>query len=73
MNKYIIPVCNISNSKVYNLRIVANSNADCQDKIMEKFADYSECDSYRDFIKDLNSQDIIKKVIWNVLNLDMYQ
>lgn len=59
MNKYIIPVCNIPDSKVYNLKIVANSNADCQDKIMEKFANYSECDSYRDFLIDLDNQDIL--------------
>lgn len=69
MNKYIIPVCNISNSKVYNLRIIANSNADCQDKIMEKFTDYSECDSYRDFIKDLNSQDILIGAITDIEEL----
>ena len=69
MNKYIILVCNISNSKVYNLRITANSNADCQDKIMEKFSDYSECDSYRDFIKDLNSQDILIGTITDIEEL----
>lgn len=59
MNKYIIPVCNIPESKVYMLTIVATSNAACQDKIMEKFADYSECDTYHDFVKDLDSQDIL--------------
>lgn len=69
MNKYIIPVCNIPDSKVYNLRIVANSNADCQDKIMEKFADYSECDSYRDFVKDLDSQDILIGAITDIEEL----
>ena len=69
MNKYIIPVCNISNSKVYNLRIVANSNSDRQDKIMEKFADYSECDSYRDFVKDLNNQDILIGTITDIEEL----
>ena len=69
MNKYIIPVCNISNSKVYNLRIIANSNADCQDKIMEKFADYCECDSYRDFVKDLNKQDILIGTITDIEEL----
>lgn len=59
MNKYIIPICNISESKVYILTVIANSNATCQDKIMEKFANYSECDIYRDFVKDLDSQDIL--------------
>lgn len=69
MNKYIIPVCNIRDSKVYNLRIVANSNADCQDKIMERFVDYSECDSYHDFIKDLDSQDILIGAITDIEEL----
>ena len=69
MNKYIIPVCNIPDLKVYNLRIVANSNADCQDKIMEKFADYSECDSYYEFIKDLDSQGILIGTITDIEEL----
>lgn len=69
MNKYIIPVCNIPDSKVYNLRIIANSNADCQDKIMKKFAYYSECDSYRDFIKDLDSKDILIGAITDIEEL----
>lgn len=59
MNKYLIPVCNIPDSKVYNLIIYANSNSDCQDKIMDKFADYSDCFDYHDFIKDLDNQDIL--------------
>lgn len=69
MNKYIIPVCNIQDSKVYNLRIVANSNADCQYKIMEKFSDYSDCDSYHDFIKDLDSKDILIGTITDIEEL----
>lgn len=59
MNRYIIPICNIPESKVYNISIVANSNAACQDKLMEKFSEYSECDTYCDFVKDLDSQDIL--------------
>ena len=59
MNKYIIPVCNIPESEIYNLIISANSNSDCQDKIMSKFAEYSDCFDYHDFIKDLDSQDIL--------------
>ena len=42
MNKYIIPVCNINKSEVYNLIIVATSYSDCEYKIMEKFSKYSE-------------------------------
>jgi hypothetical protein len=59
MNKYIIPVCNIPDSEVYDLIINANSYSECQDKIMNKFLDYSEKDNYNDFIKDLDSQDIL--------------
>ena len=69
MKKYINPVCKFSNSKENNLSIISNSNPDCQDKIIEKLADYSECDSYRDFIKDLNSQDILIGAITDIEEL----
>lgn len=59
MNKYVIPICNIPESKIYNLVINANSYNACQDKIMEKLADYSECDTYNEFIDDLDRQDIL--------------
>lgn len=59
MNKYIIPVCDFNKSKIYNLIIMATSYADCQDKIIEKFADYSESDDYDEFLNDLNTQDIL--------------
>ncbi len=69
MNKYIIPVCNIPDSKIYNLKIIANSNSDCQDKIMDKFSEYSDCVDYHDFIKDLDSQDILIGMITDVEEL----
>lgn len=59
MNKYIIPVCNIPESKIYNLSIIANSYRDCQDRIMERFMDYSTKDNYLDFLKDLDKQDVL--------------
>lgn len=59
MNKYIIPVCNINESDIYNLVIVARSNSDCQDKIMEKFSDYSDSLEYHEFLSDLDKQDIL--------------
>lgn len=59
MNKYIIPVCNIPESKVYNLVISATSQSDCQDKIMDEFADYSNALNYHQFLKDLDKQDIL--------------
>ncbi len=59
MNKYIIPICNLPKSKVYNAVIMANSLASCQDKLMEMFEDYSDSDEYHEFIKDLDKQDIL--------------
>lgn len=59
MNKYIIPICNIPESEIYNLIISANSNSECQDKIMDKFVNYSDSFDYQEFLKDLDSQDIL--------------
>lgn len=69
MNKYIIPVCNIPDSKIYNLTIMANSNSECQDKIMDKFSEYSDCIDYHDFVRDLDSQDILIGTITDVEEL----
>lgn len=59
MNKYIIPICNLPKSKVYNAIIMANSLASCQDKLMEMFEDYSDSNDYQKFLKDLDDQDIL--------------
>lgn len=59
MNKYIIPVCKIQYSKVYNLKIMATSYHDCENKIMDKFSKYSTKDDYNEFLKDLDEQDIL--------------
>ena len=59
MNKYIIPICNIPDSKIYNLVISAHSYSECEDKIMNKYNKYSCADNYNDFISDLDSQDIL--------------
>lgn len=59
MNKYIIPVCNINKSKVYNLIIMATSHSDCEDKIIEKFSEYSESNDYDEFLDDLDRKDIL--------------
>lgn len=59
MNKYIIPVCDINKSKVYNLSIMATSYSDCEDKIIEKFSKYSESDDYDEFLDDLDKNDIL--------------
>lgn len=59
MNKYIIPVCDYNESKVYNLVINANSYEACKDKIMNKFIDFSDSEDYDDFIADLDSLNIL--------------
>lgn len=59
-NKYIIPICEIQKSKVYNICLDGVSLSHCEDKIMELFRDYSECDEYADFVKDLDkNRDIL--------------
>ena len=58
-NIYIIPICDISKSRVYNLKMTAQSTKDCQDKIMDKFSEYSNSDDYREFLRDLDEQDIL--------------
>lgn len=67
MNKYIIPICNIPASKVYNLIINANSYKECQEKIMNKFEDYSE--SYQEFVEALDNRDILIGKITDVEEL----
>ncbi len=59
MSKYIIPICFVSESRVYNEEIVARSFVNCCDKLMEKFSDYSNETSYHDFVEDMRDQDII--------------
>lgn len=59
MNKYIVPVCNVQESKIYNKIIIANSNTSCQEKIMEMFSEYSDKDDWREFLQDLDEQDIL--------------
>lgn len=59
MNKYIIPVCNIPDSEVYNLVINARSYSECEDRIMEKFSEYSTNIDYHEFLKELDKQDVL--------------
>lgn len=67
MNKYIIPICNIRKSNVYNLIINARSYEDCQDKIMGKFDDYS--DDWDDFVKSMDDEDILIGAISDIEEL----
>ena len=59
MNEYIIPICNIPESKVYIEKIIAKSISDCQDKLMDKYNEYSGALDYQEFLDDLDSQDIL--------------
>lgn len=59
MNKYIIPICILPESKIYIEKIVANSLSECQDKLMTKFSEYSDEMEYHEFVKDLDSKDIL--------------
>lgn len=59
MNKYIIPICNLPKSRVYNAVIMANSLESCQDKLMNMFEDYSDSYDYDEFIKNLDDKDIL--------------
>lgn len=59
MNKYIVPICDIRESFVYNKVITANSNISCQEKIMEMFSEYSDEDDWRKFLLDLDKNDIL--------------
>lgn len=64
MNRYIIPICIIDESKVYNEKIMARSFTECQDKLMDKFSEYSDESSYYNFVNDLeNSGILIGKII----------
>lgn len=69
MNKYIIPICIVSKSKVYNEKILANSFQECQDKLMEKYSDYSDEEDYYDFVNDLRENDILVGKIIDVEEL----
>lgn len=58
-NKYIVPICNIAKSDVYILKISAPSIAECEDKLMNKFSEYSNANSYSKFVRDLDKKDIL--------------
>ena len=68
-NTYIVPVCEISKSKVYNIKIVATSKKDCEDKIINRFSDYSDKIIYKEFIQDLDNPDILIGKIYDIEEL----
>jgi hypothetical protein len=59
MNKYVIPICDISSGNIWTHTISAKSRFDCQDKLMEELTDMYEiedCDNYRDFVEVADSK-----------------
>lgn len=59
MNKYIVPYCDIQKSKVDKHIIMATSFADCKEKLMLMYEDYSDSDDWDTFKDDLNNNDIL--------------
>ena len=59
MNKYVIPICNWSKQKVYNIIIMSRSLSSCKEKIINMFQNYSESDDYDEFVNDLKKQNIL--------------
>lgn len=59
MNKYVIPICNWSKQKVYNIIIMSRSLSSCKEKIINMFQDYSDSDDYDEFVNDLKKQNIL--------------
>ena len=39
MNKYIVPICDIEAGDIWIKTIIARSNSDCQEKIIEELID----------------------------------
>lgn len=62
MNKYIIPICDIGYSKVYNMIISARSLAECKEKLITSIASKYDLDEVMDlneFIKIADKSDIL--------------
>lgn len=59
MNKYVIPICNWSKQKVYNIIIMSRSLSSCKEKIINMFQNYSDSDDYDEFVNDLKKQNIL--------------
>lgn len=69
MNKYVIPICDLNENKVYNKTIMANSYNACEEKLMDEFSEYSTALDFHEFVKDLDNQDIIIGQIMDIEEL----
>ena len=64
MNKYLIPICNASDiAKCWIEVIMARSNEECQDKLMnillDKFDYLEDTTTYNEFVDKADSNNII--------------
>lgn len=62
MNKYIVPICDIQAGKVWNKTLSASSLNACREKLMEQICndyDMDLPDSYHEFVKTLDNNDIL--------------
>lgn len=59
MNKYIIPICDISAGQVWIKTIIAKSTSDCKDKLMAELIDLYDMEdtavSFREFVQFLDT------------------
>lgn len=72
MNKYIIPICIFNKSKIYDIIINARSFKECEEKLMNKLIDefdLSETDTYEDFVKELDDNNILIGTIRDIEEL----
>ena len=59
MNKYIVPICDIEAGDIWIKTIIARSNSDCQEKIIEELIDMYDMEdntSYREFVELADSK-----------------
>lgn len=60
MNKYIIPICDIEAGDIWIKTIIARSNSDCQEKIIEELIDLYDIEdntsSYREFVEFVDTK-----------------
>lgn len=63
MNKYIVPICDIQASGIWNQVILGRTHAECQEKLirllLEKYDFLEDCGDYREFVKMADKQDLL--------------
>lgn len=72
MNKYLIPICDASvNAKCWLEVILAKSNEECQEKLMnkllDKFSYLEEAITYNEFV---NKADLANIIIGKITDID---